>query len=191
MSQIIRNADETGLRSRENRRWAQGRVVAVYTDSNTARIDVGAATPNGSPVYLEGVPYPPVSPPSVGSIVALEYFGTSNHNVRIVGGGVGGQNAVGSQQINAANVVNTIRKQGETTGQSGDIILAPGTNVTITRAGKTFTIAAGGGSLPAAVHPGNILVADDSLNWVPATIIIDENGAIVVDEHGNAVFGEP
>lgn len=191
MSQIVRNTEETGARARENRRWAQGRVVAVYTDSNTARIDVGAATPDGSPVYLESVPYPPISPPSVGSIVSLEYFGTSNHNVRIVGGGVGGQNAVGSQQINASNVVNTIRKDGETSGQSGDIILAPGANMSLTRSGKTFTFASGGASIPSPIHPGNILVADDGLNWVPATLIIDENGAIVVDEHGNAVWGEP
>lgn len=104
MSNLIKNTDEIGALARANRRYPQGRVVAINTIRHTVDLDVGATLPDGSSVQWKDIPYSPQSPPKVGSMVSVHYQNDSPHSAQIVLASVGGQNAPGSQTIAALEV---------------------------------------------------------------------------------------
>jgi hypothetical protein len=145
---LVRNTEDYGLRARRDRSIQSGRVLVVNRTTNTAILDVGMVDNDGNPVYLTDVPFSPQTPPQFNDIVAIHRTSSSQYSM-VIGAGaqVGGGNS--GQVVDSAGV-NSIKKTGETTGQQGDIEFAPGANVTITRAGKKFTIAAsaGGGTSP-------------------------------------------
>jgi len=177
---LVRNTEDYGLRARRDRSIQSGRVLVVNRTTNTAILDVGMIDNDGNPVYLVDVPFSPQTPPQFNDVVAIVRTASSQYSM-VIGAGaqIGGANS--SQTVDSAGV-NSLKKSGETTGQQGDLILAPGSNVTITRVNKTFTIAAtGGGSGGGSGTPewdllttGDVAVpelvfAAGNVIWVPSS----------------------
>lgn len=144
MSDIIKRTNESGAAARSNRRFLQGRVVAVNRLNHTCRIDVGATLPNGAIQYLEDVPYTPQTPPVVNAVVDLTYANDSPHSVRVAATGTGGPNS--DEDIEIVGGVISLRKTGEATRLKGHLELEAGSGVTLTQnnAAKKITIAAAG-----------------------------------------------
>jgi hypothetical protein len=137
MSQIVKSANEQGAGARRERFVTQGRVVAVDTVVHTARVDANLQDAQGAAVYLEGVPFSPQSPPTVGDGVTLAYTNASAHSVYIAGGRLGGGNTQGT--ITTVGGVTSVAKSGATK-ITGDVVLTAGTNCALVQAGSQITI---------------------------------------------------
>jgi hypothetical protein len=139
---LIKTADEGSYAARADRNIQTGRVLIIDTTAREAILDVGMVNALGNAVYMVGVPYSPQAIPHSQDTVALLRTNSSPYS-HVIGGGaaVGGAN---SGQVITSAGVNSIKKTGESSGQQGDITLDPGTNISIDRTGKVFTIGVDG-----------------------------------------------
>lgn len=136
---LIRSTNELGPAARRERYFTAGVVVGVNTLVHTCRVDVDATLPDGSKNFLEGVGYAAQTPPNVGDRVMLGYSNSSPHSYFVTGIQAGGSTSQGN--ITIVGGVQYIQKSGDTYQAKDGVILAPGSGVTITRSGNTFTFA--------------------------------------------------
>lgn len=160
--------------------------MAVNTLLHTVRVDIGHVNGDGVNQPLEDVRYTAQTPPAIGGTALLEYSNDSVHSIRIGASSEAGQSIPNSQIISAANVVNSVKKTGESDGQTGDLELEAGTNMDITRTGKRFTFNALGGAAP--TEYGQIMASLDGAVWSAALPMVSDDGFILVDDLGHIVF---
>lgn len=178
MSVLAKGLTEKNSRARENKRYTQGRVLAVNPLTRTCKVDVNEFLPDGTKQNLENVPYTPQTPPSIGDYVPLEYANSSTHSVRVGIGRLSGQNGggtlvtVGGAPVDADYVVLTSNSTLTAEVQLGAGVIMRG-------------VAA---SRPAASKAGRIYIATDT------SVISRDNGAswdaIAAPDHGHTASGD-
>jgi hypothetical protein len=140
VSQITQTAYQGG---KSNRYFESGTVISSDSASQTAIIDVGAALPDGTPVYMHDIPYQSTTQPKLNNTVDISYANVSSHSKRITGVQVGA-NAPASSVLTTGGVDSL---HADTSAKiNGDIELASGTDMTLAQAGNVITFNFSGGT---------------------------------------------
>lgn len=130
---LAKDLAEKDARARDNKRFTQGRVLAVNSLNHTVRVQVNEVE------TIEDVPYTAQTPPNVGDIGDLVYSSSSIHSVRFTNPRLSSGNNQGD--LTVVGGVTTLRKAGAAL-LKGAVTLSEGSGVSLTQVGQDIEIAA-------------------------------------------------